>query len=175
MEFKQWLFKYSLQQGWIDHCYDAQRIATDCAPSRIERWFYNVPCVVRISKFIYPHTEVAPLTQRHITSTKQNIPSPVVYKSIANPSSLSIAFWWYIVSRWVGLIFVFIKTGYFCRSSWVRTCQRCRNVNQFCRQNEECCGNGATGALCVNGICQVGYRKGDAGTLCQVGYRLYRT
>lgn len=59
------------------------------------------------------------------------------------------------------------QAGYFCKSSWIKSCQKCRNINQRCSQNEECCGIETAGALCVNGICQVGFHKGDAGTLCQ--------
>lgn len=60
------------------------------------------------------------------------------------------------------------KSGSFCEKSIVGSyCKKCSGLKMPCTEDAQCCGIGATGSLCVSGICQTGYTKGDRGTICQ--------
>lgn len=61
------------------------------------------------------------------------------------------------------------KKEMFCRKLlYGNYCSKCSNIKEPCGSNEQCCGNGTTGSLCVRGTCQTGFVKGQAGTLCQL-------
>lgn len=60
------------------------------------------------------------------------------------------------------------QAGMYCREMLVgHFCSKCKNLDERCNSDIECCGKNTREALCVDHVCKNGYEKGEEGTICE--------